>query len=784
MPRQRRHGRARVVPRRQRLHLKPLVEDQRIVAMPVVEDVERRLPQLRRPVRQHGQRAHPVGHVVRRLELGEGQLVRRPAGRRRQVSERDIPEPPSPLRLGRVGVRLARAVIRRRPPLGQPLAQRPAQPLARPEDRVGIDHAHLVADEAFGRQQHRLSPEGGVERRIVQRLRDRRDHRVMVRPVALDRVGDERVEHQLLHRLVPRERVVVVGAQEAEIGGGPVALDHHGGGEAAVDRQHRSLAHALEHDRLGGVGEQHQPLLGQRAARLRAEQLDLERQEHRLLARLPRRRRGRLRQPEPRAAVVVGQARLDARRPPLAVPPAELGEVDATRLLHAGDEILARRGRPVEPLEIQVRPRPELRRPQDRRRHADELGTLVVDGRRVEVRDFLIAVRAHGMGERPGVLGELTRAQAPHVLDPLHRRRSLVRGETLVAIDGETFLEAQLEPVAAGDAVARPVVEILVRHDGGDRVVVVIGRGVRIGQDVARVEHVETLVLHGAEVEIVHRDDVEHVQVVLAAVGLLVPRHRQLQGVKRVVGLGEVRRAHPDAELDRAPGPGDELAPVHPEVARHQREQVGRLGERVVPLRPVPPVIKHPLRDRIAVREQHGVTRRVGGHPHTVHRQHVRPVGERRDPPESLRLALRAQDAVRRVQPHQLRVLLRRDRDLDLDQMRLTGQRHDQPLAVDAPVVHQRPVDAYRERFLARAVKPERLRMRAAPLDREPAPHDRPRGVEVEIERHFGHQPLGRAVILAAGDGGQGEGVLHVHARRYRRPGRRRHPACAGGGAC
>jgi hypothetical protein len=34
--------------------------------------------------------------------------------------------------------------------------------------------------------------------------------------------------------------------------------------------------------------------------------------------------------------------------------------------------------------------------------------------------------------------------------------------ELLVAEDGQAFLEAELEPVAAGDAVARPVVEVLV----------------------------------------------------------------------------------------------------------------------------------------------------------------------------------------------------------------------------------------------------------------------------------------------------------------------------------
>ncbi len=81
------------------------------------------------------------------------------------------------------------------------------------------------------------------------------------------------------------------------------------------------------------------------------------------------------------------------------------------------------------------------------------------------------------MGEGAGVLDELMRAKPAHVADPRDDARALIGGELLVAIDGEAFLQAELEPVAAGDAVAGPVVEILVRDDGFDRDEVVVGRG-------------------------------------------------------------------------------------------------------------------------------------------------------------------------------------------------------------------------------------------------------------------------------------------------------------------
>ena len=253
------------------------------------------------------------------------------------------------------------------------------------------------------------------------------------------------------------------------------------------------------------------------------------------------------------------------------------------------------------------------------------------------------------MGERPGILRELAGAQAAHVLDPLHRRRSLVGGEALVAIDGEAFLQRKLEPVATGDAVAGPVVEIFVRHHGGDRIVIVIGRGVGIGEDVAAVEDVQPLVLHRPEIEIVHRDDVEHVEIIFAAIDALVPRHRRPERVERVIGARQVGGAHPDAQRHLAPRLRDERAAIDREIARHQREQIGRFRERIVPFRPVAPVGEVARRDRIAVRQQHGETRFVRRHLHAIGGEHVRPVGKIGDAAEALRLALRAQDAARRI---------------------------------------------------------------------------------------------------------------------------------------
>src|SRR3712207_2728385 len=96
----------------------------------------------------------------------------------------------------------------------------------------------------------------------------------------------------------------------------------------------------------------------------------------------------------PSVAFAVDEAGSNLRRTSLAVPQAEAGEVDPARILHCGDEVLAGRGLAVVPLEIEVGAGAEFLRAEDGVHHPDDLGALVVDGRRVEVRDLDIAFRA------------------------------------------------------------------------------------------------------------------------------------------------------------------------------------------------------------------------------------------------------------------------------------------------------------------------------------------------------------------------------------------------------
>ena len=105
--------------------------------------------------------------------------------------------------------------------------------------------------------------------------------------------------------------------------------------------------------------------------------------------------------------------------PSLRIPQAELLEVDTGAVLDRGDEVLAGCRLAIVAIEIGIGAFAEGFLARHRAHHPDDLGTLVVDGRGVEVADFAIAVRPDGVCERAAVLGELDASQDAHVFDPL-----------------------------------------------------------------------------------------------------------------------------------------------------------------------------------------------------------------------------------------------------------------------------------------------------------------------------------------------------------------------------
>mmetsp|Transcript_24798 Transcript_24798/g.61063 ORF Transcript_24798/g.61063 Transcript_24798/m.61063 type:complete len:228 (+) Transcript_24798:2128-2811(+) len=191
-----------------------------------------------------------------------------------------------------------------------------------------------------------------------------------------------------------------------------------------------------------------------------------------------------------------------------------------------------------------------------------------------------------------------------------------------------------------------------------DAVVGGVRGAVRSGQHQPGVEQVKALVLHGAHVEVVHRHDVEQVQVVLEPEGVLVPLHGALEGRHGEVAAPDVLLLGVDAQLHRLAAHGGERVRDARQVARHQREQVAGLAPRVLPHRHVPPARKVAGRHQVAVGQQHGVLGLVRADLGGEDGHDVRPVGVVRDEPEPLGLALRAEVAAGLVQPAQLQVVL------------------------------------------------------------------------------------------------------------------------------
>ena len=337
------------------------------------------------------------------------------------------------------------------------------------------------------------------------------------------------------------------------------------------------------------------------------------------------------------------------------------------------------------------------------------------------------------MSERPRILAELAAAQGEHVLDALDRGRAHVGTELLVAEDGQPLLEAQLEPVAAGDAVARPVVEILVRNDRLDAREILVCRRFGQGQDVLGVEDVQPLVLHCPHVEVVHRDDVEHVQIVFAPIGALVPGHRPDQAVHRIGAAPLVARPHPDRQVHRPARGGGEGAAMRHQIARHQREQVGGFRPGVVPFGPA-----GAGGHRVAVRQQH---RKVGLDPHPERRHHIGPVGVEGDPAETLGLALGAVHAVRHVEPFQRSVGLGVDFDLGLEREGPGGQecsRNREPAAVRFQL-QRPPVQRQPQQPRPLAVEPQVRPARAPRREADARGHPRPPRRQPEGHVHPRH---------------------------------------------
>ena len=146
--------------------------------------------------------------------------------------------------------------------------------------------------------------------------------------------------------------------------------------------------------------------------------------------------------------------------------------------------------------------------------------------------------------------------------------------ELLVAEDGQAFLQRQLEPVAAGDAVAGPVVEVLVADHAS------IARSRRrwrwrgLASTYLVLKMFRPLFSIAPMLKSLDRDDHEALEIERQAEARLVPHHRGDQRVHRVLGLVEVAAAHEDLQQVLLAGAARDALLARDEVGGDQREQV------------------------------------------------------------------------------------------------------------------------------------------------------------------------------------------------------------------
>ncbi|SMG00010.1 hypothetical protein BSIN_5361 [Burkholderia singularis] len=471
-----------------------------------------------------------------------------------------------------------------------------------------------------------------------------------------------------------------------------------------------------------------------------------------------------------RGGVVFG-ADCYARRAGLAVPALELREIAAVRVGHRVAEVVAGDGLAVVALEVQVHSLAEPVAAEQRLVHPHDFRAFLVDGHRVEVVDLDIALGPHRVCHRARVLGELELAQHAHVLDAFDRARGGVEvvarghvgGEFLVAEYGQPFLQAQLEPVAAGYAVARPVMEILVADHRFDVREIDVRCRLRIREHVLRVEDVEPLVFHRAHVEVADGDDHEAVEIEFEAKALFVPADRMDQRIHRMAGLVEILRLDPDLQQLFLPGAGRDFLLERDQLARDEREQIARLSERVFPFRVVAAVGQVARIDEIAVRQQHRIPGFVRAQRNRIRRHHVGAVDEVGDPPEAFRLALREEIAARDIKAGQRRVRLGRAHAVDGQLERVGHVFHRQAMLVRARGGMRCAVDPCAGEFERLA---HQFEVRCAGGVRIAAhahrvAHARAGGCEVEFERDGVDQERGARIVATADHGGRSGGFGH-----------------------
>ena len=478
-----------------------------------------------------------------------------------------------------------------------------------PEGVLEVEGVQLLVDDGEVGQHKGMAGEGEILSAVLEQGSEGIKHGIRGGLLLAGRPCFRHVQQalqcQTLSGVVAIERVAVMLKQEREIFARVVVVHLDRGAEVTEERRDRAFRHAREDEGLAGFADH------QRAPTCRWLVFFSGQLKREILAIGPHQSechgevegflgtsiRGRPTalfqcQGEGLCLGVMGAFQSTQRRPRLVIPAAELCEIHTVGRLHGVKEVFRRDGLPIVEFHVAVHALTEAIPADEHGDHANDLGALVVNGACVEVVDLLVGLGLDGVGIGPGILGELAGPEAAGIFDSLDGSGVGVGGIFSVTVDREAFLECDLEPVAQGDAVPRPVMKILVRHNGLDTFVVAVGGRIRVSQRAHRVKDVEALVFHGAIVEGIYGHDHEEIEVILEAERFLVPLHGSFQRCERVRDAVLVAMIHVDLQGHLATGCRCERVFHAGQVSRHQREEVAGLQVRVTPFHTAPAILK------------------------------------------------------------------------------------------------------------------------------------------------------------------------------------------------
>ena len=156
-----------------------------------------------------------------------------------------------------------------------------------------------------------------------------------------------------------------------------------------------------------------------------------------------------------------------------------------------------------------------------------------------------------------------------------------------------------------------------------------------------------------------NRNNHIQIQIVFAAVGLLVPAHRIFQRLHRMSAFIDIVLLDKNLKFDLASTHGNEAIFDTFQLTRYQRKQVTRFGERVLPTNPMPVIIRFPVINFIAVGQQHRIANLISDQPGFILAHHIGTIEKVSDFSKTFGLALSTQHCAGLIKPFESRIVFR-----------------------------------------------------------------------------------------------------------------------------